>query len=175
MACDSTNRDRVLHTLNNSLPAFVIPLLPKGRNYNKDFDTLCKHIGELSNRELYDAWRDRALLESIGSLSLSIPPTASSPSPHSRSALPTAARATSALKTLSVAPATPKRGSQVSFNETPRAAAALAVPPPIPPPAFSSPTRQQPPHMPSTPAPTPAPVVATPGRPTVPNTPTDQA
>ncbi|QRV78794.1 hypothetical protein RhiJN_06809 [Ceratobasidium sp. AG-Ba] len=175
MACDSTNRDRVLHTLNNSLPAFVIPLLPKGRNYAKDFDTLCKHIGELSNRELYDAWRDRALLESIGSLSLSIPPTASSPSPHSRSALPTAARATSALKTLSVAPATPKRGSQVSFNETPWAAAALAVPPPIPPPAFSSPTRQQPPHMPSTPAPTPAPIVATPGRPTVPNTPTDQA
>ncbi|QRW10617.1 Retrovirus-related Pol polyprotein from transposon [Ceratobasidium sp. AG-Ba] len=102
--CDPTNPARP----QQHLPAFVIPLLPKGWNYAKDFDTLCKHIGELSNRKLYNAWRDRALLESIGSLSLSIPPTASSPSPHSRSALPAAARAMSALKTSSVALATPK-------------------------------------------------------------------
>ncbi|KAG9126792.1 hypothetical protein FRC07_001955 [Ceratobasidium sp. 392] len=167
MACDSTNRDRVLHTLNASLPAFVIPLLPNGWNYAKDFNMLCKHIGELSNRMLYDAWRDRALLKSIGSLSLSSTPPASSPFPRTPSpAPPAAARVTSAPNTLSATPATPKRGSQVSFSETSPAAAALAVPPPIPPPAFSSPAHQQPPHMPSTPAPTPATVTPTPGRPT---------
>ncbi|QRV81591.1 hypothetical protein RhiJN_09606 [Ceratobasidium sp. AG-Ba] len=176
IACDSTNRDRVLHTLNFSVPGFVISLLPNGRNYAKDFETLCKHIGELSNRDLYDAWRDRALLESIGTLSLSYTPPASSPSPRSRSPAPPAtARATPTPKTLSVTPATPKRGSLVSFDETPPAAAAQAVPPPIPPPAFSILARQAPPHMPSTPAPTPKPLVVTPGRPTVPNTPVDQA
>ncbi|QRW06987.1 Retrovirus-related Pol polyprotein from transposon opus [Ceratobasidium sp. AG-Ba] len=176
MACDSTDRDRVLHTLNFSVPPFVVPLLPKGRNYAKDFELLCKHLGELSNRDLYDSWRDRALLDSIGSLSLSHPPSSTSLSPRSRSPAPPAAtRVASTPKTLSVTPATPKRGPQVSFGDVPPAAAAPAVPPPIPPPAFSSLARQTPPHMPSTPAPTPAPPVVPLGRPTVPNTPDDQA
>ncbi|QRW12466.1 Retrovirus-related Pol polyprotein from transposon opus [Ceratobasidium sp. AG-Ba] len=154
----------------------MIPLLPKGRNYAKDFELLCKHLGELSNRDLYDSWRDRALLDSIGSLSLSHPPFTTSPVPVPvPPAPPVAARVTSTPKTLSVTPATPKRGLQVSFDDVPPATATLAVPPPIPPPAFSSLARQTPPHMPSTPVSASAAVVVTPGRPTVPNTPVDQA
>ncbi|QRV83020.1 hypothetical protein RhiJN_11036 [Ceratobasidium sp. AG-Ba] len=182
MACNSTDRDQVLHTLNYSLPSFVIPLLPNGRSYAKEFDKLCKHIGELSNRDLYDAWRDRTLLEAVGSLSISYtPPPSSSPVPHTPSfASPGAARVASTPMTPSVTPATPRRGSQVSFGEIPQTVSAQTVPPPIPPPAFSSPIRQPPPHMPSTPAPTPVPAAAaapatTPSRPTVPNTPSDQA
>ncbi|KAG8774367.1 hypothetical protein FRC12_002028 [Ceratobasidium sp. 428] len=69
-ACDSTDKDRVYHTIERSLPRFVIGMLPKKSRYGSDFDGLCKDIGDLPARELYDAWAQASTLKRLEEFSL---------------------------------------------------------------------------------------------------------
>ncbi|QRV90577.1 Retrovirus-related Pol polyprotein from transposon [Ceratobasidium sp. AG-Ba] len=116
-ACDSTDRDHMLQMLNSALPPFVVSLLPNRSNYGKDFNKLCKDISELSNCNLYNAWRDRSLLEAMSAFSLSPLPTPP-PIPATRSpsaVTPASVQTALARLTPAVIPATPSRSTLASL------------------------------------------------------------
>ncbi|KAG8757095.1 hypothetical protein FRC12_010388 [Ceratobasidium sp. 428] len=205
LACDSTNRDRVYHTLHNSLPPFVVSLLPKKYHYGNDFDELCKHIGEITSRELYDAWRDRILIESMGTLSVSGPPSSPAPtstsvsvssapvsvsrsfssSPYSSSPYSSslarfrrqqpASTATSPAPAAATTPSTPR----VSFRTETQVTQTPQPPPPVTPPAFAntiaSSSQRQTPPHMPDPPAEPANPVLLPALPIVPDSSSDRA
>ncbi|KAG8732340.1 hypothetical protein FRC10_000977 [Ceratobasidium sp. 414] len=71
--CNSTNKDRVYHTLHYALPPFVVALLSKKYHYGANFTELCKDIGEIPARELYEAWQRETTLSHLEMLSLMLP------------------------------------------------------------------------------------------------------
>lgn len=82
-ACGSAGRDLVYQTTHHALPSWVVSLLPKKRRYGTDFEQLCQDIGELTSRELHEAYtreRTMELLVAAQNLSLNDPrPTTRTP------------------------------------------------------------------------------------------------
>ncbi|KAG8729315.1 hypothetical protein FRC10_004078 [Ceratobasidium sp. 414] len=159
-ACDSTDKDRVYHTLHYALPPFVVALLPKKYRYGADFSELCKDIGEIPAWELYEAWQRETTLSRLETLSLT-PPPPQPPTPYTPkirrnlstsltpSLPPSAMRGTPSAPPPSLPSSlqVPSRGHQVSFADPPQAPSTPISTAPIPRPVFGTATRQAPPHL----------------------------
>ncbi|KAF8597423.1 hypothetical protein BDV93DRAFT_562309 [Ceratobasidium sp. AG-I] len=163
-ACTSTDTDLVYHTVEHSVPRWVVSLLPKKSRYGDAFEELCDDIGKIPSRELYDAYvyesTFQGLVASAQRLSVSASPTIPMYQPFPR---PSAMRRQN-LSPATAPPSTP--GSQAPIPppfpvfpthqtapRTPQVAFGTVTPIPRP-----TPGRQDPPHMPQLPPRPPTPL-----------------
>ncbi|QRW13257.1 Retrovirus-related Pol polyprotein from transposon opus [Ceratobasidium sp. AG-Ba] len=148
-----TNEEKVLQTL-ETLPVYLLELLPKRDGYVDEWDELIKDIGNISSRLLLNCYNQQLMLDSMYTLSVS-EPTQPPATPTWRNAR----RDRSPPPPVARTPAS-RREPTVCFDDTPQVAPATAAPSPnlfTRPRTPTSQPRDPPPHTPFTPQ-TPGPV-----------------